>query len=132
VLFFDKKPASETPWTRRLWIYDFRTNQSFTLKQRPLRREDLDDFVACYRPGDRQAREETERFRAFAYDELIARDKANLDIFWLRDDSLEDADSLPAPSVLAAEIIENLEAALEQFREVASALGSDVPTEAEP
>jgi type I restriction enzyme M protein len=92
------------------------------LKQRPLRREDLDDFVACYRPGNRQARQESERFRAFSYDELIARDKANLDIFWLKDESLEDADSLPAPSVLAAEIIENLEAALEQFRSVATAL----------
>jgi type I restriction enzyme M protein len=122
VLFFDRKPASETPWTRRLWIYDFRTNQSFTLKQRPLRREDLDDFVACYRSGNRQARQESERFRSFSYDELIARDKANLDIFWLKDESLEDADSLPEPSVLAAEIIENLEAALEQFRTVAAAL----------
>ncbi len=126
VLFFDKQPASETPWTKRLWIYDLRTNQSFTLKQRPLRREDLDDFVACYKPGNRQLREQSERFRAFSYDELIARDKANLDIFWLKDESLEDADSLPAPSVLAAEIIENLEAALEQFREVAAALESEV------
>ena len=61
------------------------------------RREDLDDFVACYRPANRHARKESERFRGFAYDELIARDKANLDIFWLKDDSLEDADSLPAP-----------------------------------
>ena len=131
VLFFDKQPASETPCTRKVWIYDFRTNQSFTLKQRPLRREDLDDFVACYRPANRHARKETERFRAFPYEELIARDKANLDIFWLKDESLEDADSLPAPSVLAAEIIENLEAALEQFREVATALRSEVATEPE-
>jgi type I restriction enzyme M protein len=106
----------------------FRTNQSFTLKQRRLRREDLDDFVACYRPGDRQEREESLRFRSFSYDELVARDKANLDIFWLKDDSLEDADSLPAPAVLAAEIIENLEAALEQFRTVATALAPDVAT----
>ena len=131
VLFFDKQPASETPWTKRLWIYDFRTNHSFTLKQRPLRREDLDDFVACYRPTNRHARKESERFRAFAYEELVARDKANLDIFWLKDESLEDADSLPAPSVLAAEIIDNLEAALEQFREVATALRTEVGTEPE-
>jgi type I restriction enzyme M protein len=129
VLFFDKKPASATPWTSRLWIYDFRTNQSFTLKQRPLRREDLADFVACYRSGNLQARQESERFRGFAYDELVARDKANLDILWLKDQSLEDADNLPPPAVLAAEIIENLEAALEQFREVATALGTDVATE---
>ena len=50
VLFFDRKPASETPWTKKLWIYDFRTNEHFTLKTNPLKREDLDDFVACYRP----------------------------------------------------------------------------------
>jgi type I restriction enzyme M protein len=130
VLFFDKQPASETPWTKHLWIYDFRTNQSFTLKQQPLRREDLDDFVTCYSPANRYARKESERFRAFSYDDLIARDKANLDIFWLKDESLEDANSLPAPSVLAAEIIENLEAALEQFRQVATTLGSEVASSA--
>jgi type I restriction enzyme M protein len=129
VLFFDKQPASETPWTKQLWIYDFRTNQSFTLKQRPLRQEDLADFVACYRPANRHARQESERFRSFAYDELIARDKANLDIFWLKDESLEDADRLPAPSVLAAEIIESLEAALEQFREVAAAWEPEVASD---
>ena len=125
----DRQPASETPWTKRLWIYDLRTNQSFTLKQRPLRREDLDDFVACYRPANRHARTESERFRAFPYDQLIARDKANLDVFWLKDESLEDADRLPAPSVLAAEIIENLEAALEQFRGVAAALAPKVASD---
>ena len=76
-------------------------------------------------------REEGERFRAFSYEQLVARDKANLDIFWLKDESLEDADSLPAPSVLAAEIIEDLEAALEQFREVAAAFGSEVTSDAE-
>src|ERR1039458_4606587 len=48
VLFFDRKPPSEHPWAKKLWIYDFRTNQSFTLKERQLVRSDLDDFVACY------------------------------------------------------------------------------------
>ena len=97
VLFFDRKPASETPWTRDLWIYDLRTNHHFTLKANPLRRSDLDDFVACFNPEDRMSRTETERFRRFSYDELIKRDKVNLDIFWLRDESIEDTSNLPAP-----------------------------------
>ena len=53
VLFFDRKPASETPWTKWLWIYDLRTNKHFTLKTNPLKRADLDDFVSCYNPANR-------------------------------------------------------------------------------
>ena len=103
VLFFERKRAREEPWTQKLWVYDFRTNQHFTLKQNPLRREHLQDFVDCYLPGkDRAERVETERFRAFSYDELIARDKVNLDITWLKDASLEDADALLPPEVIAA------------------------------
>ena len=101
VLFFDKKPASERPWTERLWVYDLRTNQHFTLKQNPLRREHLQEFVDCYRGP----RVESERCASFSYDELIARDKVNLDISWLRDASLEDLDNLPAPEVIAREIV---------------------------
>lgn len=123
VLFFDRKPAAEHAWTSRLWIYDLRTNQHFTLKQHPLRRADLDDFVACYAPGrSRSERVQTERFHGFTYDELTARDKANLDITWLRDDSLEDPDNLPPPEVIAREIIEDLTAALAEFEAVATAL----------
>lgn len=122
VLFFDKKPASKDPWTKKLWIYDLRTNKHFTLVQNQLTRKDLDDFVACYCPENRSSRTETERFKGFAYEELTTRDKVNLDIFWLKDDGLEDMDSLPAPEVIAAEIVENLEAALEQFRSVAEEL----------
>ena len=81
VLFFDRKPASDTPWRRDLWIYDLRTNQHFTLKTNPLTRARLDDFVSCYRSDDRTQRDESERFRRFTYDELTQRDKANLDIF---------------------------------------------------
>jgi type I restriction enzyme M protein len=124
VLFFDRKPPAENPWTKKLWIYDFRTNQSFTLKTRQLVRSDLDDFVACYKADKLQDRAETERFRPFSYDELMARDKASLDIFWLRDESLEDTDNLPAPEVIAAEIVEDLQAALDQFSEIASSLSA--------
>ncbi len=120
VLFFDRKPARERPWTERLWIYDLRTNQHFTLKERTLKRSDLDDFVACYHPANRHTRQESERFKSFTYEELTKRDKANLDIFWLKDESLEDSSNLPSPDVLAAEIVEDLEAALEQFAAITS------------
>lgn len=123
VLFFDKKPASETPWTRKLWVYDLRTNQHFTLKQNPLRRAHLDEFVESYKPGaPRGERVESERWHSFDYDEVIARDKVNLDITWLRDDSLTDLDSLPSPEVIAQEIVEDLTAALAEFEAVAAAL----------
>jgi len=123
VLFFDKRPASEQPWTERLWVYDFRTNMNFTRKQNALQREHLQDFVECYCPGKpRSERPEANRFKAFTYSELIARDKANLDITWLRDESLEDLDNLPAPEVIARKIVEDLTAALVEFEAVAAAL----------
>ncbi len=115
VLFFDRKPASEKPWTQKLWIYDLRTNTHFTLKENPLKYEDLQDFIKCYNPKNRFNRKETERFKVFTYDELLQRDKVSLDIFWLKDESLEDSDKLPAPDIIAHDIAENLEAALEQF-----------------
>ena len=123
VLFFDRKPASETPWTTKLWVYDLRTNQHFTLKQNPLRRHHLDDFVdSCLGGKPRGERAESERWKSFTHDELIARDKVNLDITWLRDESLEDADNLPAPEIIAREIVEDLTAALAEFEAVAAAL----------
>ena len=123
VLFFDRKVAREEPWTSQLWIYDLRTNQHFTLKQNPLRREHLDDFVAAYRPGARQTRTESERFKRFDYDALLQRDKVSLDITWLRDESLEDVDNLPPPDVIAQEIVEDLGAALAEFSAIAASLG---------
>ncbi|MGE3978385.1 MAG: N-6 DNA methylase [Nitrospira sp.] len=131
VLFFDKKPASETPWTKKLWIYDLRTNKHFTLKTNPLTREDLDEFVKCYNSANRHERKAAwsekkpdGRWRAYDYDELVARDKASLDIFWLKDESLEASDNLPDPDVIAQEIVDDLESALEQFRLIAHDLSS--------
>ncbi|MCD6581917.1 MAG: SAM-dependent DNA methyltransferase [Desulfuromusa sp.] len=134
VIFFERKPASETPWTKKLWIYDLRTNMHFTLKTSPLKRSDLDEFVDLYSATSRTATWSEEnpagRWRCYDYEELIARDKASLDIFWLKDDSLEDSDNLPEPGILAAEIVEDLQAALEQFKEIAEDLGEeDVVTE---
>ena len=95
VLFFDRKPAVEKPWTTKLWIYDLRTNKHFTLKEDPLKRSDLDEFVACYNPKNRHKRKPMwsesnpqGRWRDYPYEELIKRDKLNLDIFWLKDESL--------------------------------------------
>jgi type I restriction enzyme M protein len=129
VLFFDKKPAAEKPWTQKLWIYDLRTNRHFTLKTNPLRREDLEEFVQLYKVGKRHERAETwsaenpdGRWRAYGYEELIARDKTSLDIFWLKDESLADSDNLPEPGVIAQEIVEDLQAALEQFKLIAGDL----------
>jgi type I restriction enzyme M protein len=94
----------------------------FTLKQNPLKRSDLDEFVACYNPDNRHDRKDTwseenteGRWRGFDFEELIKRDKANLDIFWLKDKSLEDAENLPDPDVLAREIADDLQTALDQF-----------------
>jgi type I restriction enzyme M protein len=125
VIFFDNRPASKEPWTKEVWIYDFRTNVHFTLKKNPLKFEDLKDFIKCYNPENRYARKETwsednpdGRWRRFTYEEIIARDKTSLDIFWIKDKSIADLDNLPDPEVLAAEIVENLEAGLESFREI--------------
>jgi type I restriction enzyme M protein len=129
VLFFDRKPASESPWTNTLWIYDLRTNMHFTLKQNPLKFEDLADFITSFNAEDRHERKENERFKPFTYEELLQRDKVSLDIFWLRDDSLENSANLPPPDVIAREIVEDLEAALSEFAAIASSLGGAAAAE---
>ncbi|MAO49644.1 MAG: DNA methyltransferase [Pusillimonas sp.] len=133
VLFFDNKPASKEAWTKDVWFYDYRTNIHHTLKKKPIQLEDLEEFIELYNPKNRNKRKETwseeyeeGRWRKYSYEEIIARDKTNLDIFWLRDKSLTDLDNLPDPDILAAEIIENLEAGLESFREVMETLNENV------
>lgn len=131
VLFFERRPGSPDPWTEAVWYYDLRTNMHFTLKQNPLTRQDLDEFVELYKPGEPLEKREATwseenpdgRWRPYSYEELIGRDKANLDIFWLRDEALEDTANLPEPDVIAAEIVADLESALELFGEIAADLG---------
>ncbi|MBR3894209.1 MAG: SAM-dependent DNA methyltransferase [Clostridia bacterium] len=125
VIFFDKKPASPDRQTKEIWIYDFRTNIHFTLKQHPMGDADLQDFIVCYNPENRHERKETwseenpdGRWRKFSVDEIMKRDKTSLDIFWIKDKSLADLDNLPDPDVLADDIIENLQSALESFQEL--------------
>lgn len=132
VLFFDNKPASKDPWTKEVWIYDYRSNISHTLKKNPMTSEHLKDFVKHYNPENRNKRVETwseenpeGRWRKFTYEEIIERDKTNLDIFWIKDKSLTDLDNLPDPDVLANEIIENIEAGLNSFKEIMETINGD-------
>jgi type I restriction enzyme M protein len=129
VLFFDKKEGRPKPWTDKLWVYDLRTNKHFTQKQSPITRGDFDEFVACYRPGAMHKRKPTwseenpeGRWRSYDYEEILKRDKLSLDLFWIKDQSLTDTDSLPAPDVLAAEIADELEAAFDLFTKIAAKL----------
>ncbi|MCL4123514.1 UNVERIFIED_CONTAM: hypothetical protein GTU68_059864 [Idotea baltica] len=132
VLFFENKPAQEKPWTKKLWVYDLRTNMHFTLKTNPLKRADLDEFVKLYKPEEPRAKRRSNwsedkkpdgRWRSFDYDKIIKRDKANLDIFWLKDDSLEDSENLPDPGILAQEIADDT-----RSRSKTSPLGAKIET----
>lgn len=134
VIFFDAKPASKDPWTKEVWIYDYRTNIHHTLKKNPLKKEDLNDFIKCYCPGNRQKRKEIYnsdsnpegQWRKFTYEEIINRDKTSLDITWIKDKSLADLDNLPDPDILANEIVENLEAGLDSFRKIIESLNGKI------
>ena len=129
VLFFDKRPASPEMQTKEVWIYDLRTNMHFTLKQHPMTDADLKDFIKCYNPKNRHDREETwsvdnpdGRFRKYSITDILNRDKTSLDIFWIKDKSLADLDNLPSPDELAGDIIENLQSALDSFKELQAQL----------
>lgn len=133
VLFFDNRPGGRDVATKDVWIYDYRTNVHHTLKKKPLRMEDLQEFIDCYNPENRHDRKPSwseenpeGRWRKYSYEEIVARDKTSLDIFWLRDKSLTDLDNLPDPDELAEEIIENIEAGLVSFREVLAGLEVEV------
>jgi len=132
VLFFDNKPASKEAHTKEVWIYDYRTNIHHTLKKKQMKAADLADFVKLYNPKNRNKRKETwskeneeGRWRNFSYDEILARDKTNLDIFWLKDKSLTDLDNLPDPDILANEIIENIESGLKSFKEIMETINGE-------
>jgi type I restriction enzyme M protein len=144
VLFFDKKApkADGKPHTTKVWVYDFRTGKHFTLKQRPLTRAHLDEFLESYGPGkprservasldENGVEDPNGRFKSFTYEELVARDKVNLDLTWMKDPALEDADSLLPPEVIAQEIVQDLQAALSEFAAIAEALGGEVPADAD-
>lgn len=119
VIFFDKlSPLEDGHRTNDVWVYDFRTNINLTLVTNSLNDEHLKNFVECYKKDDISKRTESERFKKFSYDEIIKRDKTNLDITWLKDESLEDLENLPEPDELKKEIVENLEIALSSFKKL--------------
>lgn len=129
VLFFDKKEGRPKPWTEKLWVYDLRTNKHFTQKQTPITRKDFDEFIACYHSGAAHKRKPTwsdqnpdGRWRCYTYDEILKRDKLSLDLFWIKDQALTDTDSLPPPDILATEIADELETALDLFTKIAAKL----------
>jgi type I restriction enzyme M protein len=131
VLFFEKREGRAEPWTDALWVYDLRTNKHFTLKQNPIQRSDFDDFVSCFSPGRMHDRAETwsdaipdGRWRRFDYETLLKRDKLNLDLFWIKDESAADLEAMPRPDVLAAEIADDLESALELFNGISTRLSA--------
>jgi len=132
VLFFHNKPASKEPWTKEIWFYDYRTNIHHTLKKKPMMMSHLEEFVKLYKPENINKRKETwtedtqdGRWRKYTYEDVIARDKTSLDIFWLKDKSLTDLDNLPDPDILANEIIENIESGLASFREIMETINSN-------
>lgn len=129
VIFLDKRPASAEIQTKSVWVYDLRTNMHFTLKKNPMQYSDLQDFISCYNPENRFKRKETwsennpdGRWRKFDIADILERDKTSLDIFWIKDKALADLDNLPSPDVLADDIIENLQSALESFQELKAQL----------
>lgn len=133
VLFFEKKEGRPDPWTDKLWVYDLRTNMHFTQKQSPITRMDFDEFIDCYKPGAMHKRKPTwseenpdGRWRCFEYGDIIKRDKLSLDLFWIKDQSLTDTDSLPAPDILATEIADELESAFGLFSKIAAKLPKSV------
>jgi len=132
VLFFKNKPASKKAWTKEIWFYDYRTNVHHTLKKKPMTEANLADFVKLYTLGNIAKRKETwseenpeGRWRKYSYEEILARDKTSLDLFWLKDKSLTDLENLPDPDILAAEIIENIESGLASFREIMETLETE-------
>jgi len=129
VLFFDRRPVSLKPSTKKLWVYDLRTNMHFTLRTKRLEDHHLSDFIDCYSADDRDKRKATwseenlnGRWRSFTFEELNLRDKCNLDILWLDDDIHLNTNSAATSNEITAEIIEDLQTVLFQLSEIAADL----------
>jgi type I restriction enzyme M protein len=111
VLFFDKKRSFDN----KLWVYDLRTNKSFTLRNNPILPKDLEDFIKCHKPDDRSTRVETKRFKCFSHESILASERANMDLIWLTDDLYKEREVLPSHEKLAAEVIALLKEAVSEF-----------------
>jgi type I restriction enzyme M protein len=130
VLFFTKGIASDEYHTKKIWYYDLRTNKKFTLKQKPLKINDLSEFIAFYKKDDFKNRQETwseeneeGRWRSYSLEELLDRDNANLDITWLKDENIINLDLLSNPENIVNEIISGLDDCLSIMDELRTDLG---------
>lgn len=128
VLFIDRKPLTNEPLTKNLWVYDLRNNMHFTMRTNRLEKSDLEDFVKRYNPENRNLREATwsednpnGRWRSFTYDELIRRDKCSFDIFWFREEHTDITENVDLGGI-ASEILDDLQAAIFQISEITSDL----------
>lgn len=115
-LFFDKKPASERPWTEKLWVYDLRTRCHFTPVQKPLTDHHMKDFVESFCVSNRTNRVESDRFRSFMYEELMQREAVNLDLAWMTDD--EETLPMRSPQEIIDEMTDELQEALASLTEI--------------
>jgi type I restriction enzyme M protein len=120
VLFFDKKPTQGVPATKEIWVYDLRSDRSFSLRQTPIQSEHLTDFVRCYCADDRSQRKETLLFRRFKYSEIASRDKANLDFQWQNVTTRSSRSE--TPQALMKEIMKDLDEAMREFAAAESAI----------
>lgn len=129
VLFFTRGETDRGS-TKETWVYDLRTNMPSFGKTAPLKAEHFSEFESCFGPdpygrSHRKDQGESGRFRRFTREWIREKKQDSLDISWLRDESLEDAESLPEPAELARAAVLELEGALEELKGILSELGED-------
>ena len=117
VLFFQKG----TP-TKNVWYYDYRTGIKHTLATKPMQRQHLDDFVKCYHAENIAARQETERFKCYPVDELLARDKTSLDITWIKQTDDDEDISLGELISTMEEKSNNIITAVQKLKELMASI----------
>ena len=134
VIFFERPAKPQSPATKQLWVYDLRTDMHFTLKTKPLRRADLEEFIECYAAGPNSDRKETwsrrrptGRWRAYRYSDIVRRPECNLDLIWLTPSGSVRAQPIPGPDVLANSIAADLRTALSEIEKIASSLAPPAP-----
>lgn len=121
VLFFQKGST-----TKEIWYYDYRTNINRTLKKKPLRFEDLEEFVSLYLSSNRKEtwseNNPDGRWKKFLVEEITSREKINLDIFWLKDENYIDLNNLPEPDEIIDKIYQDLESVLRSVQTIKDSL----------
>jgi type I restriction enzyme M protein len=129
VIFFDRPPKAQKLATKRLWVYDLRTDMHFTLKTKRMRRTDLEEFIQCYGDGSDSSRKETwtrhcpnGRWRAYTYKEIDRRAECNLDLTWITPAASVRAQHIPTADSLAQSITTDLRTALSEIEKLSASL----------